>query len=513
MKRLVVVAGLSASCLFRGEPTWHATAAQMAPLPPLDPHVTSKFGPLALEPGAAQPSWPDIGVARQITEDHYLDRARIHEEATTFVKFVDTFFQPLTPETKIGFEQVHQSMATLENLAPYSVYSVTLAYQQSSERLHLCILNAGVMGSCTREHAGTALVRVPEPISPAFEIGEAASGIARLAIHDLRDADDPAWRGFASATRALAKARGIVIDLRGAVGSDPRAVLPWIAELTGGGPIKPLRAIERPDAAAEYVAAYRARFADRGRDPTIWSALVGEGSGPRRVRPKQPIALIVGHQCESACELVARVLETYAGAIVIGGVVSPAGRLARDEPAMFVLPHSQTSVYFHATRYLLAADIEAATGPTEEWHAIGGDGVDDPATRPKPPYPVMDFTAFAIRDITQRLAHPDGWPRCDSLPVPATPADTAKLHGLTYLANGRVCPVGYQIMIESEVPGTALGRFLSTCTPRAELSGYVPGLYSLRSPQKPTAALLSQIAASELVKTVTVDCQPEYHPN
>jgi hypothetical protein len=276
MKGLVLLAGLCAGGLWGCEHKWHATAAQMAPLPPLDPHAASQLGPLALEPGAAQTSWPDLGAARQIAENHYLDRARIHEEAATFVTLIDTFFQPLTSETRIGVEQVHGHMATLENLAPYSVYDVTLAYQQSSERLHLCIENVGMTGSCTREHAGTALVPVPRTVSPVFELGEAAPGIARLAIHDLRDAEDPTWSGFGDATRALAKARGLVIDLRGAVGSDARAVLPWIAELTGGPPLKPLRAIERPAEADAYVAAYRARFVDRGRDPKIWSALVGE---------------------------------------------------------------------------------------------------------------------------------------------------------------------------------------------------------------------------------------------
>lgn len=513
MKRLVLLAGLGACCLPGCGSTWQPTAAQLAPLPPMPPNASSPLGPLALEPGAAQTSWADIAAARKLTESHYLDRARIREEATTFLAFVETFFPPLTPETSIGVDLVRRSMATLPNLAPYSVYSVALAYQQSSERLHLCILGAGTTGSCTREYAGTAMVPVPAPVSPAFELDEAAPGIARLAIHDLRDADDPAWRTFTAATRELAKARGIVIDLRGAVGADPRAVLPWIAELTGGAPIKPLRAIERPAAAAAYVAAYQARFTDRGRDPAIWRELVAERPAAPRSRPAQPIAIIVGRQCEAACELVARVLETYAGAIVIGGVVPTAGRLARDEPAMFVLPHSQTAVYFHATRYLLGTDIEAATGPTEEWHAIRGDALIDPATNPEPPYPVMDFMTFAVRDITQRLANPAGWPRCDAESAPAAPTDSAKLEGLRYLANDQLCPVGVQVLIYSEFPRTAVGRMLSTCTPQAELYSYVAGLNYLRLPEKPTAALLAQIAGSELVTKVTVECRPEYHLN
>jgi hypothetical protein len=195
---------------------------------------------------------------------------------------------------------------------------------------------------------------------------------------------------------------------------------------------------------------------------------------------------------------------------VIGGVTR-AGRLARDEPAMFVLPHSQTSVYFHATRYLLAADIEAATGPTEEWHAIGGDGPDPvPNTGA---YPVTDHISFAIRDVTQRIEHPAGWPRCDSFPVASPVTDSAKLRGVTYLTTGGVCPVGYEITIRTDVPASALQRFLSTCSTHAEISSYIPGMFLLRTPTKPTPDLLFQIASSELVKLVNVECHPEYHLN
>jgi hypothetical protein len=473
--------------------TWHATREQMSPLPPLDAHASSTVGPLALEPGISATSSADALTARRITENRYLDRARIHEETAAFLQFVDTFFQPLTPETRIGFDQAHRELATLERLAPYSVYSVTLAFQQSTERLDVCIQNRGVVGSCEHDRS-----RVPARESPkaVFEVGEAAPGIGMLAVHDLRDADDPAWQGFAAATAMLAKDRALLLDLRDAKGADPRALLPWLAELTGRAEIKPLRAIERPPTADRYVAAYRARFADRGRDATIWSSLVARdddrssGAGST----KQPIAIVVGGACTSACELVARVLETYAGAIVIGGVTR-AGRLARDEPAMFVLPHSQTSVYFYATRYLLAADIEAATGPTEEWHALlAGDSPD------------VDYTAFAIRDLEQRIAHPGGWPRCDALP--SSIVDTPKLRGLGILA--RQCPIGYEITIQSDAPASVLERFFSTCWSRPDASSS-PGFYRLRVLANPTPDLLSRIAASELVESVGVECRAEVH--
>lgn len=259
---------------------------------------------------------------------------------------------------------------------------------------------------------------------------------------------------------------------------------------------------------------FRGHVAGGGeRDSAIWSALLAQhdAAPPRKAfGPRRPIAIVVGPSCESACELVARVLETYAGAVVIGGV-STSGRLARDEPAMFVLPHSQTSVYFHATRYLLSAEIEAATGPTEEWHALGGDGPDF-APNTKTPYPVIDHMTFATRDVAQRIAKPSGWPRCDSFPVAVPVTDSAKLNGIGQLTGG-LCPAGFQITLQSEAPASVLRRFLSTCTAPVQISSLVPGLYALRMPATLTTAQLSQIAASELVSLVTVDCQPEYHIN
>jgi len=48
------------------------------------------------------------------------------------------------------------------------------------------------------------------------------------------------WDDFGAARRRLAAARGLVIDLRDAAGSDPRALPPWLAEV--GGRVMPPRA-------------------------------------------------------------------------------------------------------------------------------------------------------------------------------------------------------------------------------------------------------------------------------
>ena len=485
---------------------WRPTADQLAPLPA--PPVTGErtIGPLALRARGPESSHPEVQAARARAESHYLDRERVHAETTTFLAFVDAFYQPLTPETKIGFDIAHHELGMLETIAPYSIYGVALAYAKSTERLHLCIYDAGMTGTCDRDQHPR-----PRTTHALFEIGELAPGIGSLVLHDLGDASDPSWASFAEATRALAHERGLVIDLRDAPGADPRALLPWVGALTGGRGLAPLRAIERPADADRFVAAYRARFTDSGRDPAIWRALLatGEPAAPSTAaRTDMPIAIVVGRYCESACELVSRVLETYAGATVIGGV-GYSGRLARDEPAMFVLPYSQTSVFFHATRYLLDAEIEAATGPTEEWDALGGDPIEERASPLPAAYPVTDHLTSAIRDVAQRLAQPGGWPRCDTL-APVDLAGSDKLRAVGWLGH---CTSGTQdIAVITAVPHSVLQRFLATCPAQVTAYTQFPGRFTLQISGTPTADLLAHIAASELVRYVEVSCVPRQHP-
>lgn len=498
MFRIAIVAAV-ASCGGR----WQPTSAQLAPMPALSPSVVTTIGPLAVEARPAETAWADILKARRIAEDHYLDAPRIHAETTAFLALVDELYRPSPQENRLGFDEAHRLVPLLERLAPYSVYSVTLGFGQSTARLKLCIENAGVMASCYQERAAPR-----RPPASAFEIGEAAPGIAVLTIHDLTDANQPAWRDFARAARPLASARGLIVDLRDAAGSDPRALLPWLAELTGRRELKPLRAIVRAASADRYVADYKARFTDRGRDAAIWKDLVGPES-PRRVaatKPPAPIAVLVGRHCHSACELVARTLAAYAGATVIGGVTHN-GRLTRDEPAMMVLPHSQTTIYFHATRYLLAADIEAATGPTDEWSALTSDPVDEPSATGR--FPVADRMTFALREVSYRIEHPEGWPRCDALP--ATAGEGPKLRNASLIGSA-MCDHGYRILLLTDVPESALRRFLATCPVGVDVMALFPGGFYLRLPT-PTPELLSRIAASELVGSIEVDCEPSYRFN
>lgn len=140
---------------------------------------------------------------------------------------------------------------------------------------------------------------------------------------------------------------------------------------------------------------------------------------------------------------------------------------------------------------MLSDEIEAATGPTEEWHAVAGDPIDDP--------PMGDHLAFAVRDVQKRLD--GGWARCDSLP--SDPKEAKKLQGAIWLTSG--CSDGYEIAIHTDVPTSAVRRFLATCSSHVDVDGLYPGYLAVRT--LPSAGVLAQISASELVTQVDVHCQ------
>jgi hypothetical protein len=498
--RYLALAIVLAGC---GPAKWRATPQQMSPLDPL-PVLPTKVGPLSVHEAPPATAWNDVQTSRRLTEDRYLDAPRIQAEVAAYHAVLETFFQPLTPETKIGFDQVRRSGETLHRLAPYSMWNVSLAYQQASERLNVCIMYAGLMGSCFRDWAN-----VPRPNPPVpYDFRWAESGIAVLTVHDLMD--DARWKGFAAdARRALAGAKGLMIDMRNAAGSDPRGMLSWVAKLAGKEQLRPLRAIERPAAADTYAAAYEAKYLDRGRDPALWRTLVGDTEETKKSVPTAlPITIIVGRYCHSACEVIVRSLATYAKATVLGGV-GKTGRAARDEPALLYLPHSQSTVYFHATRYLFDAEIEAATGPSEEWEMLtGGDGVLDNPNTPSTPtrFPGVDLFAFATRDLEYRIAHPQGWPRCDAPVTAAKP-----VQGVERIGNRAVCPGRTRVIVKAAAPWSVMRRFFATCAPPIQASSYLPGEYYLRADVTP--AVVQAIAGSELVERIDVDCEPEYHLN
>jgi hypothetical protein len=135
-------------------------------------------------------------------------------------------------------------------------------------RLHMCVRPAGADVPCTEGRVGR-----PVPTDdPPFELADSAFGVVRLIVRDLSGH----WSGLAATELArLHSAHGVVVDLRTARGDDPRPLIPWLEQVTGRAPLRPVREIVRPEDSESVIAAYAARFVTQSRDRAAWDSLVG----------------------------------------------------------------------------------------------------------------------------------------------------------------------------------------------------------------------------------------------
>ncbi|HEY5927947.1 MAG TPA: hypothetical protein VIV11_39945 [Kofleriaceae bacterium] len=468
------------------------------PLPPPAEPAARIPGPLSLVTKYPEPAWSDVQRTRRQRDERYIGKRIMRDDVAAYLALVDEFYAARTPAQKDAHQYAREQLALLEKLAPYALESTLGGFHGVSQRFGLCVRTHDVMAHCDYEFK-------PPPSAPVpFELTTVAPGIVSLRILDLSNANDPAWAKFP--VGELRRAKAILLDMRGATGTDPRPLIPWLESVTGIKPLKPLRAVERPASADKYVAAYAARFVPESRDAAVWASLVG--NEPARAAPSaKPIAIVVGRHCGAACELIARVLETYAGATVTGSAVPTSGRLARDEPALLTLPHTKLAVFFHATRYVLAPEIEAATGPSDLWTSavLGGDPIDG------------DTTPFAVRELTARLA--GGWPRCDSFRTyrsvaELTPEMHQKLQMAQWLDASMCTRTPRRVQLRAQAPQSAIRRYLTTCAGpiSIEQHWYVTNNFELVVP-KGMAALgpLSQLAQSPLVESIAIECEQEVH--
>lgn len=203
--------------------------------------------------------------------------------------------------------------------------------------------------------------------------------IAVLGIRKFAPPDDNGWQGFATAVQTTAGADAIVIDLRNSTGDDPRGALPLVYELAHSRELRPLRSVEvRTGSVAKRLrAARRKRYsAYRARDPQVWKQFVGkeptgEANRADGIRQRGPdeamVKVLLGGGCGPACELIARMLQTYAGA-QLQGRVGWVGRLALDDVGVVVLPASKARLYVPTAAYVLNPRIRSAGGLAGGWH-------------------------------------------------------------------------------------------------------------------------------------------------
>jgi len=474
------------------QPAWSEAPAAPKPIP----EAERPYGPLSITARVAETPWAERKRAMRRNDERLVDLAAMREDIAALSAVIDLFFAPRTPDRKeaLTFEQQHFGL--LLKLAPYAVGSTHHALLSIGERVGFCARPPDEMWHCDPYFTPRPAA---DPASAPYEVSVAPSGIATVTIRDLSNAYDPAWARLSTDLTQVARASGIVIDMRAAWGHDPRPLLPWLEGLTGRTPLAPLHEIRRPSALTRYVDAYQAKYQAESRNPALWQALIGTPATTSAPTPP-PIVVVVGRHCESACELVARVLETYSGASVVGGV-GKSGRLHHDEPAMLTLPHSRIDVYFHATEYLLSPEIEAKTGPTHAWRSRGADLVD------------FDGTAYATREVEMRIKNPAGWPaRCDgyreyrqkeALPEPFR----KKIQGEFYLDDRRCSEGSRSISVTTDLPASAVRRFVETCPPPTPtLGSYVRGQFNMSFSAKDPFAVVSRLAQSDVVQSIWIQC-------
>lgn len=264
--------------------------------------------------------------------------------------------------------------------------------------------------------AGASLgTNVASASSAPFEV-RVEDGVLVLGVRRFEPPSDPGWAALASAPL---DAPGVLVDLRGASGSDPRGFFRALAGLLGHEVPHPLRAIVRSE--GETADRLRAAAIDAGlrarRDRDVWAALVGSETPPAIVpgaRPPRPMTVLIDHGCEEACQLVARMLATWAGAEVVGEL-STETPLVTDEPALLVLPRSRLTLRFDTAAYVPAPAIERLEGLALLWQT--GDGTMNDVLAPQL---AMLAETLHLRAELARFASSPPAP-CASLPTVATP--------------------------------------------------------------------------------------------
>ncbi len=221
---------------------------------------------------------------------------------------------------------------------------------------------------------GSLGANVASASSAPFEASE-REGVLVLAVRRFEPATDPGWVSLEAVP--IESAPGVLVDLRGAGGSDPRGFMPALAGLLRKPVPPPLRAIVRAEGA--LADRLRAAAAAAGqisrRDAEVWAALVGEETPPAvpaSARPPRPMTVLLDRGCEEACQLVARSLATWAGAEVVGEL-STETPLVTDEPALLALPRTGLFVHFDTTTYVPAEAIERMEGLALLWQTGHGE--------------------------------------------------------------------------------------------------------------------------------------------
>ncbi len=234
-----------------------------------------------------------------------------------------------------------------------------------------------------------------------------------LGIRAFASEDDPAWADLGISLAAAQSTNAVVIDLRGARGSDPWALASLLAAFTSDAPLTELHVSSTPRGVAMRAAA---RELGLGEPASVEPALrrLAQPFPPRAIplaEIKRDIIVLIDDACEEACEVVARVLQTHARAQVFGQV-SWQHRLSAGDPGVLVLPHTGVRLAVPLRAVLVTREIGRVTGDRGSWFDRRGYGGLDAPTEHD------DILPSAVRQVAERAARRARIARLSEAPVP-----------------------------------------------------------------------------------------------
>ena len=291
-----------------------------------------------------------------------------------------------------------------------------------------------------------------------------------LGVRAFEPLEDPAWAGLELSLAAAESTNALLIDLRGARGSDPSALAPLLVAFTEDAPLTEVHVSSTPRGVALRAGARALGLGDPASVETALTRLT-QPFVPR-ARPiaeiKRDIVVLIDDACEEACELVARVLQTHARAQVVGQV-GWQHRLSTGDPGVLVLPHTGVRLAIPLRAVVVSRPIARTTGDRGSWFDRRSYGGEDAPTEQPDALPSM------VQAVAERAARRARLARLAEQPVP----DCATFPRATSLES---MPIEAQHRLENLHTHETATRWVDVYvdlppTPASQLVRTCPGLH------------------------------------
>lgn len=202
------------------------------------PRMAREWGPLALRATMTPP--PTMNAKRSVwrkNQAQQLDRKEMEKDLTLLRQVAVGYLDGSPAAGRPALADLKRTSDSLTRSAPDSVHSFAGALSSWGRRYGICVFEPGLERSCYSLQGTTR--PDTKTTEPPFSIVSEAAGIKRLAVRELTADSLPVWQKSAAELTKLATARGLIVDLRQAWGSDFRPLWPLVTRLVGASPSRP----------------------------------------------------------------------------------------------------------------------------------------------------------------------------------------------------------------------------------------------------------------------------------